>query len=381
MLFWVFYVFANSGISKLQAPNSFLIEDQVAKYVLAILQFYLIFAILTIALNKNVLLLFFLCLIPSLFYFLFKYIIYFKILPEYTSYPEIEFKPKQFYITGLWWIFHFSIYSLAYWYFGKAIKEREKAYMLKEEGLKFKEKNILLEKEKMELMSEKTKLEAHAIAMEAEKTKAEFNYLKAQINPHFLYNTLNMFYGQVAGTMPQTGKGIMLLTEIMRYSLNSGSREDSRVYLDEELEQLDNYIELQQLRFNNQLMIRKKITGDTSGIRILPHVFITFTENAIKYGETHNPDTPIEINIAASEKEVVFSIKNNIGRSAKDSSGTGLGIENAFNRMKLQYGELLHYAYGKDEVEMTFYVQFKITLTPDMIKRKTEIPAQTAAII
>jgi LytS/YehU family sensor histidine kinase len=264
------------------------------------------------------------------------------------------------------------VYGLFYCFAKELIKTEKKLRITESEKLK-------AEKNSIELEALKNKAEAHAAEMEALKIKAEYNFLKTQINPHFLYNTLNMFYGQTVNQLPNTAQGLMLLTEIMRYSLNTGDPEGGRVNLDDEIEQLNNYIELQQLRFNNGLQVKMQVSGHTSTVRILPHVFITFAENAIKHGDTNDKNHPVTITIAVTDEAVQFEIKNKLSRSVKDGPGTNLGIANAVNRLKLQYADRLYFAHGQ---EGDFYrVFFSIKITAEMIINKNNIPIlQTADI-
>lgn len=272
-----------------------------------------------------------------------KYV-YRMYLCQYLDSPFAGIKDiNKFYVQCAFWYVQFTLFALGYY---------------------FLEKNKQLEVDKAQIQMKSLALEAKNRQLEAEKIKADYNYLRTQINPHFLYNTLNMFYGQTEALLPQTANGLLLLTEIMRYSLNAGSKEDGRVYLEEEIEQLNNFIALQQLRFNNELHIKVDIHGPVDGLRILPHVFLTFAENAIKHGETLDADRPVLIDIAVTEYAISFSVMNKVGRSTKDAPGTGLGIANAANRMRLQYGNRLKFSHGAfDDMYKVF---FSIAITPDM---------------
>jgi LytS/YehU family sensor histidine kinase len=99
-------------------------------------------------------------------------------------------------------------------------------------------------------------------------------------------------------------------------------------------------------------------------LRILPHVFLTFAENAIKHGETLDPESPVLIDIHVADGKIQFSIVNKLGRSTKDAPGTGLGIANAANRMRLQYGNRLTFSHGV--FNDMYKVFFSIAITPDM---------------
>jgi two-component system LytT family sensor kinase len=231
-------------------------------------------------------------------------------------------------------------------------------------GYYFLEKSKQLEVDKATMQMDSLLLEAKNRQLEAEKINADYNYLRTQINPHFLYNILNMFYGQTAEVLPKTANGLLLLTEIMRYSLNAGDKADGRVSLTDEIDQLKNFIALQQLRFDDGLQIKMNVSGPVDDLRILPHVFLTFAENAIKHGETLDPESPVLIDIHVADGKIQFSIVNKPGRSTKDAPGTGLGIANAASRMSLQYGNRLTFSHGV--FNDMYKVFFTIAITPDM---------------
>jgi two-component system, LytTR family, sensor kinase len=169
------------------------------------------------------------------------------------------------------------------------------------------------------------------------KLETEYNYLRSQINPHFLYNTLDYF---CAGTMKYDRKmaeGIATLSEIMHYTLHPGDT-DGKVLLEEEMEQVENYIHLQQLRFNNTLHI--ELIQDQfpeRKIHLLPHLLITLTENAFKHGITNEPDFPVQLKLSVGSDHIAFSVLNRISDFKKDNTGSGIGLNNLKNRLLLDY--------------------------------------------
>jgi LytS/YehU family sensor histidine kinase len=195
------------------------------------------------------------------------------------------------------------------------------------------------EKEILQLKNEK-------LILHNQKLEAEYNHLKAQINPHFLFNTLNTFYSNTARVLPETANGIMLLSDMMRYSLEAGA-EDGKVTLHEELKQLKNYIELMQLRYGRKLQIQGNILSDENSStmaeiahwRILPHLFITIAENAFKHG---NKREPFIINLNINGEQLYFTVKNNIAMD-EPVAGTGIGIRNLTNRLQRIYGSDCRY--------------------------------------
>lgn len=272
----------------------------------------------------------------------FKYI-YRKYLSQYLDSPYAGIKSiDTFFMECTYWYVQYTLFAVGYYFLDKAKH---------------------LEVDKARMQADSFRLEAANRQLEAEKVKTEYNYLRTQINPHFLYNVLNMFYGQTIESLPKTAHGLLLLTEIMRYSLNTGDKEDGKVYLEDEIEQLNNFIALQQLRFNDELQIKMEVSGPVEGLRILPHIFLTFVENAIKHGETLDVEQPVFIDICVTDDKINFLIINKPGRSTKDAPGTGLGIANTASRLRLQYGDQLEFFNGM--VGDLYKVFFSIAVTTD----------------
>ena len=165
--------------------------------------------------------------------------------------------------------------------------------------------------------------------------EAEFNHLRTQINPHFLFNTLNTFYSQSLLTLPDTAKGISLLSKIMRYSLEPPGT-DGKVPLEDELAHANDYIELMKIRFPGMLSITSNLPAESpEGWQILPHIIITLVENAFKHG---NREQPFLFDLELANNQITFRVENTIGEKPADP-GAGVGLPNLKER--------LFYAYGK----------------------------------
>jgi two-component system, LytTR family, sensor kinase len=168
------------------------------------------------------------------------------------------------------------------------------------------------------------------------KLKTEYDYLKSQINPHFLYNTLNFFYSKSLKQDKPMAEGIAVLSDLMRYSLDSGNAQ-GRVPLAEELAQIENYIHLQQLRFGNQLHIQFEQDAVPPGLTILPHSLITLVENAFKYGVSDEAAHPLRIALTMNGTVMTFVVSNKISHRTADRGGTGIGLQNLQKRLQLDY--------------------------------------------
>jgi hypothetical protein len=174
------------------------------------------------------------------------------------------------------------------------------------------------------------------IRAEDEKLHAELSYLKAQINPHFLFNTLNSIYAMALGRSDQTAGAIVRLSSMMRYVLVEAGRD--KVSLEKEITYLTDYIKLQQIRFEGSLQLSLEINGRPENRQIVPLLLIPFVENAFKYGV--NPEEPsaigIRIDIGEHELHLDVSNKKVAIHHPADTQG-GLGIHNTRQRLQLLY--------------------------------------------
>jgi two-component system, LytTR family, sensor kinase len=174
--------------------------------------------------------------------------------------------------------------------------------------------------------------------LENEKLSAELAFLKSQINPHFLFNTLNNIYSLAYQQSDKTPAAILKLSEIMRYMLYESN--DDKVDLSKEIRYLENYIELQRLRFKNQTFVNLKICGDAGNQKLMPLVLISFVENAFKHGVADDESHPINISISIEPFRLKFTVDNKVNNLNKDETG-GIGLINVKRRLDLFYKD--HY--------------------------------------
>jgi two-component system LytT family sensor kinase len=201
-------------------------------------------------------------------------------------------------------------------------------------------------------------LEAQKMQLEVEKSQANFNFLKAQINPHFLHNTLNFLYAKSLPYSSELSEGILTLSDIMRYALSEGNSKDGKAPLKDEIEHVRNVIKINQLRFSNNLNVQFNVEGVVNGATIIPFVLITLVENAFKHGDLKSTDHPIEISLVVNHSKLSFYCRNKKKNGPKELS-TGIGLDNIQKRLDLAYGKdyLLNV---KDEadfytIELTIY--------------------------
>lgn len=172
--------------------------------------------------------------------------------------------------------------------------------------------------------------------LESEKKDMELQFLKSQLNPHFLFNSLNNIYSLAYQKSDKTADAVLKLSEIMRYMIYESN--DSWVSLSKEIEYVKSYVELQKLRFKNGAAVELTIQGEIDDQPIVPLILISFVENAFKHGVANDFADPIKINLIANQKILHFSITNRKNNFNKDEVG-GVGLNNVERRLQLLYPE------------------------------------------
>ena len=170
--------------------------------------------------------------------------------------------------------------------------------------------------------------------LENQRLSAELAFLKSQINPHFLFNSLNSIYSLAYQRSETTPEAILKLSEIMRYMLYECN--DNRVELSKELQYVQNYIDLQKIRFGKKAFIDYKIEGNVTNQQIVPLILIAFVENAFKHGVANTQQTPIRMLIEVDEGHLRFFIQNKKHTNNRDEAG-GIGLTNVRRRLDLLY--------------------------------------------
>jgi two-component system LytT family sensor kinase len=189
-----------------------------------------------------------------------------------------------------------------------------------------------------------------------EKLSTEVSLLKAQINPHFIFNSLNNIYSLAYSKSDQTPEAVLKLSHMLRYVYYDCSRDE--VTLEAELEYIKNYIAFQQMKSPHEQAIILDFDGLDEGFRIAPMLFIPFVENSFKYSKIEDQkDARVEIKLTTSGKELSFKIVNTHPENGQ-SPGSGVGIENVRSRLELTYPEK-HELKVRDENNL-FEVEMKI---------------------
>lgn len=176
-------------------------------------------------------------------------------------------------------------------------------------------------------------LEAHLKLKEQ-----ELHYLKMQVHPHFLFNTLNTLYGHALKKSEETPDMILRLSNLLDYLLYQVDK--PRVSLSNEIEHIKDYIALEKMRFRDSLSVTFEYPGDTSEISIAPMLLIPFVENSFKHGEIIDGKLHINIHLNLQEELLNFKIKNSVKSAEEKINQNGIGLENVKKRLELLYSDV-----------------------------------------
>jgi LytS/YehU family sensor histidine kinase len=194
---------------------------------------------------------------------------------------------------------------------------------------------------------------------ERERLNAELSYLKAQINPHFLFNTLNSIYSLAIEKSDATATAVVKLSGMMRYVVSEAHHD--LVPLEKEISYIQNYIALQRIRFGDAIRLSFTVAGDTHGRKIAPLILIPFVENAFKHGVNAEENSEIKIMIDIKGTILYLEVHNNKVSVVKtEDMQSGVGIENTRNRLKLSYPD--NHVLSIHENENDFVVSLMLNL-------------------
>ncbi|MBC7934784.1 MAG: histidine kinase [Rhizobacter sp.] len=169
--------------------------------------------------------------------------------------------------------------------------------------------------------------------LKQERINAELAFLRSQVSPHFLFNSLNNIYSLSYKKSDNAPDAILKLSELTRYMLYE---KQDQVLLEKEWGYIRNFISLQQLRYESPLNLQLSLKAEIDTIYIAPYLLIPFVENAFKHGDVHDKENPMIIGLECSEEEVIFKVKNKIVFQQKDKDG-GIGLGNVRRRLELLY--------------------------------------------
>jgi LytS/YehU family sensor histidine kinase len=171
---------------------------------------------------------------------------------------------------------------------------------------------------------------------ESEKLSAKIASLRSQINPHFLFNTLNNIYATAIDTSPKAADMVDKLSAMMRYTMKETQQDF--VLLEDEINYINNFIELQRLRLDRSVKLEYDTLQNIPDLQIAPMLLIPFIENAFKHGVNSEQKSHIKIELAINKAELQLTVVNNKVNVQKDiTERSGLGINNTWHRLNLVY--------------------------------------------
>lgn len=196
-------------------------------------------------------------------------------------------------------------------------------------------------------------------ALEARLAESHNAFLQQQLNPHLLFNTLNFIYSQVFKHSAQGAESVLLLAELMRYSM-MGAGADGKVPLQEEIKQLEHLVMINRYRFGNQLQLHTHMTGEFNHHRIIPLALLTLTENIFKHGRIDDATRPAYLSINVDQSGHLTYRSQNVKRRTRKERTSAIGLANLRIRLEYTYGN--HYLLQSNEKEDTYEMQLTITL-------------------
>jgi len=216
---------------------------------------------------------------------------------------------------------------------------------------------IIAYKSQKKQVEEKERLQK----LQQEKVETELKYLKSQLNPHFLFNTLNNLYSFIINNSPKAGDMVLRLSEILDYTLYKSQAK--YVPLSNEVKLIENYIELEKIRYGERLSVSFTKINSTFNSKIAPLLLLSIVENAFKHGASGNIDKPkIEISIKEEGNIVEFSVWNTKplvkSESLNDKYKEGIGLKNIIRQLNLLYPS--QYVLSTENNENFF--NFKLTI-------------------
>lgn len=239
-----------------------------------------------------------------------RYVVVNHLMARWVNPEFAVWHPIEWWTLAVLWISRYGVIALAYHYFTSYSRKQREFKALAEE-------RRLQEQQQLSL---------------------ENKLLRAQIDPHFLYNALNALYARALPISNELGEAILKLAEIMRYAIkpNPTSR---TVPLSEELEHIRNITDIARFRFNNKLCLELEFEGDFSNVRIVPLALITLTENVLKHAHLTDPATPGRIRLQWLEPGLLAFSTWNKKRSSREFPSHGIGLNNTMLRLREHYGD------------------------------------------
>lgn len=320
---FIFYEILITGIASSYFDN---IQTYVSHYAIIIIIFYFHAYVFKKLFKKRIWL-----TVPFVIFEILMFLIIFAtsefILTNFSSTISYLIKDKIFVARTLWVILYFIGFSTAYVYLLNFLEVRKTAEELEKTILKKTIDNQVLENNLVQ---------------------SQNNYLRSQINPHFLFNTLNFIYNDARKKAPIAADAIMNLAEMMRYALKRPEVSDM-VLIKEEIEQIEYLIQIHNLRTAGAINLKLDIEGDLTGIKFPPLILLTLTENMFKHGHISHPTQSAHIQIVYKDNVLNLSTINMINNT-KAKVSTNVGLENIQKRLDSFYKDNYTFTFESDQL-------------------------------
>ncbi len=195
------------------------------------------------------------------------------------------------------------------------------------------------------------------LATQLQLKEQELHYLKRQIHPHFLFNTLNTIYGFALKQSKHTPEIILKLSNLLDYILYQVNK--PKVRLKEVVLHIHEYIELEKIRFQDTLKVEFESNQISEEMQIAPMLLIPFVENAFKHGNLIDGFLKIKVSVEASNNQLNFFIKNTVKEYDSTNEKSGIGLDNIRKRLELNYGN--NYQLANEIVDTWYIVNLTIS--------------------
>jgi LytS/YehU family sensor histidine kinase len=169
-----------------------------------------------------------------------------------------------------------------------------------------------------------------------EKLEAELKFLKTQIHPHFLFNTLNNLYALTLKKSEKAPEMVLKLSELINYMLYECTADE--VPLSKEVKFIQSYIAIEKMRYGDKLEVDVRVTGDTASRVVAPMIILPFVENSFKHGASEELQQGwVTVQIEATPETILIKVENSKAHGENNHNGTGIGVQNVKRRLSLLY--------------------------------------------
>ena len=185
-------------------------------------------------------------------------------------------------------------------------------------------------------MSNSQRLREREQLLLKEKLGTELSFLKSQINPHFLFNTLNNIYSLARKKSDKTPEVVLKLSKLLRFVMYE--TKNQYITIEKELDFLKNYIELHKIRYDDRLKINFKYDLDDLNAQIMPHILTPFVENAFKHGASQSTDAAlITVELKLHQNQLNYKVENSFEPNYLENEEDGIGLKNLHRQLELMY--------------------------------------------